>query len=161
MAVNAEDFNALTTYANTKDMEAAQAKKALAEVKKGMPGLSMLGIGGVAVATSVVIRGAEGYRHEGDPVKKKALGSIGPILAIVAGTTAAVAMKDSPKVRAAGFGTALAGTVLLAGDLAEQEGVAMALERLKALKAAPAAGAPGATTAPPGQPGVGGYRART
>lgn len=135
-----EDETALMLLNTEQKNELAQAKRQITEMKRGMPGLGTLAVGGVSALTGAVIGGAEGMKTGGDAAAEKALKHIGGGLALVAGTAGAIAAgQNNPKARAAAAGVAIGGATVIAYNMAKDEGIAMNLQSAAA-KAKAAAG---------------------
>lgn len=153
------EVTALTMLNSQEAMEKAALKRENSLLKKATPALGQIGIGGVSVVTGAIIGGAQGYQTGGDPAAELAIKNVGPGIALVGGVAGAVALRGNPKAQAASVAVATAGGVLLAHNLAHDEGVKMKLDALKtssaaAAKAALPAGTPPAAPAP----AVGGWR---
>jgi hypothetical protein len=136
-----EDETALMLLNTEQKNELTQAKRQLNEMKKGMPGLGTLAVGGVSALTAAAIGAGEGMKTGGDPTAEKAIKHIGGGLALIAGTAGAIAAGPSnPKARTAATGVAIGGATIIAYNLAKEEGIAMSLQA--AAEKAKAAAAP-------------------
>jgi TRAP-type mannitol/chloroaromatic compound transport system permease large subunit len=135
-----DDETALMLLNEKQGGELRAVKAELSATKRGMPGMGMLGIGGMAALTGAVVGGAEGLRTGGDPAAEKAIQGIGPGLALLVGVGGAIGFgAGAPKLRAASAGVGIAGAVMLARDLAKAEGIQMNLEAAAAKAKAAAA----------------------
>lgn len=135
-----EDETALLMLTTEQKNELAQQKRQITEMKKGMPALGTLAVGGVSALTGAVIGGAEGMRTGGDATAEKAIRHFGAGIAAVVGVGGVIGFgKGAPKLQAASAGVAIAGATILAYNAAKDEGIAMNLAAAAAKAKAAAA----------------------